>query len=98
MAKRLAAKRKQGRGGRKPPAPDADGGTRQARVPRKAGHAVYVGILTAGTTSRMRAEVLRGLTPQWEWTWVDTDGPMRACPRLWRTLAFRAGLGKAGVG
>jgi hypothetical protein len=55
--------------------------------------AVYVGILTAGTTSRMRAEWLRKLTPDWDWTWVDTDGPMRAGRRCWRTLAFRLGMG-----
>lgn len=57
--------------------------------------AVYVGILTEGTTSRMRAEVLRKLTPDWEWTWVDTDEPMRMGTRCWRTLACRLGLGPA---
>ena len=51
--------------------------------------AVYIGILTAGTTSRMRAERLRVVTPGWEWSWIDTDGPMRAGARVWRSLAFR---------
>ena len=51
--------------------------------------AVYIGILTAGTTSRMRAERLRVVTPGWEWSWIDTDGPMRAGARVWRSVAFR---------
>ena len=55
--------------------------------------AVYVGILTEGTTSRQRAERLRLLRPQWDWTWVDTDEPMRARSRFWRSLAFRMYVG-----
>jgi hypothetical protein len=42
----------------------------------------------------MRAEALRNLTPSWEWTWVDTDVPMRAQGRFWRTMAFRFRLGR----
>ena len=57
--------------------------------------AVYIGILTPGTTSRMRAEWLRRLRPEWTWQWIDTDGPMRSCHRLWQSLAFRAKVGPA---
>ena len=57
--------------------------------------AAYVGILTAGSTSRMRAEWLKKLTPDCEWTWVDTDPPMVESARLWRSLAFRFHQGKA---
>lgn len=57
--------------------------------------ALYIGILTSGTTSRMRAEVLRELKPDWDWDWVDTDGPMRGSARLWRSLAFRYKTGFA---
>ena len=55
--------------------------------------AVYIGILTAGTTSRMRAEWLRALTPEWTWLWVDTDESMLRSPHLWQTLAFRSKWG-----
>jgi spore maturation protein CgeB len=57
--------------------------------------AAYIGILTSGTTSRMRADWLRELTPGWDWQWVDTDEPMRRCHRLWRSLAFRGKIGPA---
>lgn len=58
-------------------------------------NAAYVGILTDGSTSRMRAEWLRRLTPGWSWTWVDTDPPMATSGKVWRSLAFRAKLGTA---
>lgn len=60
--------------------------------------AVYVGILADGTTSRLRAECLRELTPDWDWTWMDTDAPMRASARVWRTLAFRLAAGRVVAG
>lgn len=43
----------------------------------------------------MRAEWLRRLRPEWEWQWIDTDGPMRASARVWQSLAFRAKVGPA---
>ena len=58
-------------------------------------NAAYVGILQPGSTSRMRAECLRALTPEWNWEWIDTDPPMQASARFWRTLAFRSQRGKA---
>ena len=56
--------------------------------------AVYIGILTPGSTSRMRAECLRRLTPDWDWQWIDTDPPMQESSRLWKTMAFRFNTGK----
>lgn len=35
------------------------------------------------------------LTPGWTWTWIDTDPPMVASARVWRTLAFRYKRGSA---
>jgi hypothetical protein len=58
-------------------------------------NAVYIGILQPGSTSRMRADCLRRLTPDWDWEWVDTEPPMRESARPWRTVAFRYQLGKA---
>ncbi len=43
----------------------------------------------------MRAESLRRLTPEFEWTWVDTDPPLQQAARVWRTLAFRSRVGRA---
>jgi spore maturation protein CgeB len=57
--------------------------------------ALYIGILTSGTTSRMRAERLRELRPDWQWDWIDTDIPMHDSARLWRSLAFRYKIGLA---
>jgi hypothetical protein len=57
--------------------------------------AAYIGILTPGSTSRMRAEVLKRLTPGVTWTWIDTDVPMSDSSRLWRTVAFRTNSGQA---
>lgn len=57
------------------------------------GTAAYVGILTPGSTSRMRAEWLRKLTPEWTWLWVDTDPPLLSTSRLWQSLAYRQQLG-----
>ncbi len=55
--------------------------------------AAYVGVLGDGSTSAMRAEALKQLTPGSDWDWVDTDQPMREAPRWAQTLAFRFRLG-----
>ena len=39
--------------------------------------ALYIGILTDGTTSKMRADTLQSLLPATEWTLVDTDEGFR---------------------
>ncbi len=57
--------------------------------------AAYVGILTPGSTSRMRAEWLRKLTPGWKWEWIDTDALMESRLRLWRSMAYRYQIGEA---
>lgn len=58
-------------------------------------NAAYIGILAPGTTSRMRAETLRELTPDWEWEWVDTAAPFHRTGRLGRSAAFRLMAGPA---
>jgi hypothetical protein len=55
--------------------------------------ALYVGILTAGTTSRLRADVLRVLCPELAWEGIDTGAALFGSARLWRTTAFRLKLG-----
>lgn len=55
--------------------------------------AAYVGILTPGTTSRMRADVLQALTPGWQWTRIDTHPPYLQAPRWAQTLSFRLKAG-----
>lgn len=57
--------------------------------------AAYVGILSPGSTSRMRAEWLKRLTPDAEWKWIDTDSSFQPSARVWRTLAFRWKWGPA---
>lgn len=52
-------------------------------------NALYIGILTTGTTSRMRADNLRRLTVPAYWSFIDTDEGFRDAARLWRTTAFR---------
>jgi spore maturation protein CgeB len=57
--------------------------------------ALYVGTLTPGSTSRMRAEKLRSLTPDVEWKWIDTDSIIINSSRLWQSAAYRFQRGKA---
>jgi hypothetical protein len=55
--------------------------------------ALYIGILTPGTTSRMRADTLAELLPGAEWAHVDTDEDFRRVARPLRSLAFRLKTG-----
>ena len=57
--------------------------------------AAYIGTLTPGSTSRMRAECLRSLTPDWTWEWVDTDAAVIGSPRMWQSAAYRLKAGPA---
>jgi spore maturation protein CgeB len=57
--------------------------------------AAYVGTLTPGSTSRMRAEWLRRLTPEWEWEWLDTDALVLRTSRISQSLAYRFQRGPA---
>jgi len=51
--------------------------------------AIYIGILTDGTTSRMRADTLRSLLPAVDWVSIDTDEGFRSAGRLSRSVSFR---------
>jgi spore maturation protein CgeB len=55
--------------------------------------ALYIGILSEGTTSRMRADTLQRLTPDFRWSVIDTDESFHHAPRVWKTTAFRFKLG-----
>lgn len=56
--------------------------------------ALYIGILSDGTTSRMRADTLRNLLPDAEWDLIDTDSDFRQSTRLPKTMAFRLKSGE----
>ena len=58
-------------------------------------HAAYIGILTPGSTSRMRAEWLKALTPDWSWDWLDTDVPLLTTSRIAQSMAYRFQRGSA---
>ena len=51
--------------------------------------AVYIGIYTEGSTSKMRADKLRSLLPGWKFDVVDTDIPFAQQHPLFRSLGFR---------
>ena len=57
--------------------------------------AAYVGTLTPGSTSLMRAEQLRALMPTHEWKWIDTDSVIINSPKLWQSVAYRFQRGTA---
>lgn len=57
--------------------------------------AVYVGIRSPGTTSRLRCDALVRAVPNWTWSLIDTDAPFLAARRIWRSLAFRTRFGPA---
>ena len=43
----------------------------------------------------MRAEVLRSLTPEWSWDWIDTDSAIIESARIWQSAAYRLKWGPA---
>lgn len=55
--------------------------------------ALYIGIYTDGTTSRMRADTLKQLLPGWDYQVIDTDVPFRKRNRVFRSIGFRYKLG-----
>lgn len=55
--------------------------------------AVYIGICTAGTTSRMRADTIRSLLHGWQFEQIDTDIPFNRQHRIARSLGFRYKIG-----
>ena len=57
--------------------------------------AAYIGILSPGSTSKMRAETLESLTPDSVWTRIDTDPPLQQSAKVWRSAAYRMKRGPA---
>lgn len=54
---------------------------------------LYVGIYSDGTTSKMRADILRSILTGWEFQVIDTDIPKRSMPHLWQSVGFRYKIG-----
>lgn len=54
---------------------------------------LYIGIYTDGSTSKMRADILRAILTGWEFQVIDTDMPKRKMSRLWQSIGFRYKLG-----
>ena len=55
--------------------------------------ALYIGILTPGTTSRIRADTLRGMLPGVNWRLVDTGELFEKANQFLRSLSFRTKSG-----
>lgn len=51
--------------------------------------ALYIGIYTDGSTSKMRADILKQVLRDWDFTVIDTDIPKRTMSRLWQSIGFR---------
>lgn len=51
--------------------------------------ALYIGIYSDGSTSKMRADIIRNIISDWEFTVIDTDVPKRKMSRLWQSIGFR---------
>jgi len=51
--------------------------------------ALYIGIFSEGSTSKMRGEKLKSLLPGWQFDVIDTDIPFSKQPHLFRSLGFR---------
>lgn len=58
-------------------------------------NALYIGILSEGTTSKLRFDALRRVAGDWNWDSLDTDVPFCSHSRLMRSLAFRLRIGSA---
>ncbi|QDV69512.1 hypothetical protein Poly24_32280 [Rosistilla carotiformis] len=50
---------------------------------------LYIGIQTAGTTSRMRCDTLQRILPTMAWGAIDTDTAFANASRVWRSVGFR---------
>lgn len=50
---------------------------------------LYIGIYNDGSTSKMRAEKIRGILSDWEMDVINTDIPKRNMYRLWQSIGFR---------
>lgn len=52
-------------------------------------HILYIGIYNDGSTSKMRADKIRGILSDWEMDVINTDIPKRAMNRIWQSIGFR---------
>ncbi|GAB6122587.1 CgeB family protein [Dysgonomonas termitidis] len=50
---------------------------------------LYIGIYNDGSTSKMRAEKIRGILLDWEIDVINTDIPKQKMCRLWQSIGFR---------
>ncbi len=50
---------------------------------------LYIGIYSEGSTSKMRADKIRMILPDWEMDVINTDIPKRAMWRVWQSIGFR---------
>lgn len=50
---------------------------------------LYIGIYSAGSTSKMRADKIGQILTGWNFSVIDTDVPFNQQPRLFQTLGFR---------
>lgn len=55
--------------------------------------ALYVGIYTEGSTSKMRGEQLKVLLPGWDFNIIDTDIPFQQKNPIYRSVGFRFKIG-----
>lgn len=62
---------------------------KRLNLDKKVKKAVYIGIYSEGSTSKMRAEKLRSLLPGWKFDVIDTDIPFAQQHPLFRSLGFR---------
>ena len=52
-------------------------------------HILYIGIYNEGSTSKMRADKLKGILSDWNMNVINTDIPKRAMWRVWQSNGFR---------
>ncbi|WP_286438517.1 hypothetical protein [Bacteroides acidifaciens] len=51
--------------------------------------ALYIGINSEGTTSKMRAGILKKILSNWDFDIIDTDIPKKSMNRIWQSIGFR---------
>lgn len=54
---------------------------------------LYIGILSNGTTSKMRADKLKQILSQSHFDIIDTDIPKKDCAKIWQSIGFRYKIG-----
>ena len=51
--------------------------------------ALYIGINSEGTTSKMRAGILKKILSNWDFDIIDTDIHKKSMNRIWQSIGFR---------